>query len=155
MSFSTRLRKARKEARLSQADLGRAIGVSGQSVKEWEAGRSSPQFDRLSEIATATGKPLAWFFLMDNDQSEVAQTVTLLHDTLVELERVGDLVEEMQGRLRPVVGQKNGDVSWKEHLSWAEESLASLRAEVQEEDFRELVELAARARWAKNSLAQV
>lgn len=152
MSFSTRLRKARKEARLSQADLGKVIGVSGQSVKEWEAGRSSPQFDRLSAIASATGKPLAWFFLMENDQGEVAQTVTLLHDTLVELERVGGMVEEMQSRLRPVVGQDDGGLPWTEHLGWAEQSLEPLRAEVGREDFQELVEQAARARWNKYSL---
>ncbi|MCA9790732.1 MAG: helix-turn-helix transcriptional regulator [Vulcanimicrobiota bacterium] len=150
MNFPSRLRKARKEARLSQLELGRRLGVSGQSVKEWEAGRSSPQFDRLKEIATVTGKPVAWFFLSESEPGGFARTVQVLHETMVELERVSAQVERMRARLTPVVGSLNGETPrpWSSQMEWAHEMLSNLRGELDEIEYQRLVDMAAKARWS-------
>ena len=151
MNFPVRLRRARKESGLSQIELGRRLGVSGQSVKEWEAGRSSPQFDRLKDISKVTGKPIAWFFLADNDKGGLAQTVQLLHDTVVELERVSGQVDKLRSRLRPVVQDLDGPEPkpWENHVEWATRALRDVEHYVHEKDFEKLTESCAKARWAR------
>jgi transcriptional regulator with XRE-family HTH domain len=48
-----RLVEARVEARLSQATLGRLVGVSETTVAAWERGRAAPTAHHLASIADA------------------------------------------------------------------------------------------------------
>lgn len=41
--IGTRIRRLREERRLSQADLGLAIGVSGRTIGNWERGENTPR----------------------------------------------------------------------------------------------------------------
>jgi transcriptional regulator with XRE-family HTH domain len=54
MKFSEKVRQLRKEQKLSQTELGKAVGVSGRSVAAWEAGNSYPRYqetyDRLARL---------------------------------------------------------------------------------------------------------
>jgi transcriptional regulator with XRE-family HTH domain len=59
--IATRIRKARREAHLSQLELGNGIGVSDKSISAYEQGRSVPPFEKLKRIAEATSHPLAYF----------------------------------------------------------------------------------------------
>jgi DNA-binding transcriptional regulator YiaG len=43
----------RKKLGLSAGDMGKLLGVSGQSVYKWEQGRAKPQAKQLKTIATA------------------------------------------------------------------------------------------------------
>lgn len=152
MNFPLRLRKARKEAGLSQIEMGKRLGVSGQSVKEWEAGRSSPQFDRLQHIAATTGKPVAWFFLSESDKGDLADSVETIHEAVVELERMSTAVESLRSRLLPYIGSLNGDSSrrpWAACFPWARKMLAPMEGEIEDFDFQRLVDLAARSRWER------
>lgn len=45
------LKELRKAAKLTQADLARALGVTQQAVGKWEKGTSSPDPDTLARIA--------------------------------------------------------------------------------------------------------
>lgn len=49
--WSARLKKFRASTRLSQAKVGRALGIAAASVAQWEIGRSKPMLDRLPAIA--------------------------------------------------------------------------------------------------------
>lgn len=59
--FLTRLRRARKEAGLTQAELAVAIGKSQTWVSKCELGERRVDFVELEDIASAFGKPVDWF----------------------------------------------------------------------------------------------
>lgn len=58
--FGTRLRQARKKIGLSGPQLARALGVSAQTVSEWERGKYFPEADRLAAIARAVSVRVDW-----------------------------------------------------------------------------------------------
>ena len=49
---------ARLAARMTQAELARAIGTSQSRVSKWERGEEAPRVDALRRIAKATGRRL-------------------------------------------------------------------------------------------------
>lgn len=51
----TRLANHRTKLGLSAADYGRLIGVAGQSVYNWEQGKSRPRAAQLEALATVRG----------------------------------------------------------------------------------------------------
>lgn len=57
-----RLRAARAQAGITQAELARRIGCSRSAIADYETGRAEPSPGRLAEIAAALGTPLAAFF---------------------------------------------------------------------------------------------
>jgi len=58
--FGERLKKRRKELRLTQKELGDAIGVTRQTVIQWERGNFSPDMEKLGRIAEALECSAAW-----------------------------------------------------------------------------------------------
>lgn len=57
-----KIREARREANLTQHQLGVLIGAREHDVNRWENGHHGPRGrDRLEKIARATGKPLSYF----------------------------------------------------------------------------------------------
>lgn len=53
--FKDRLRKAREDKGLSQAQLADKTGLQPSAVSHFEAGRRSPSFDNLRVLADALG----------------------------------------------------------------------------------------------------
>ena len=49
--LAQRIRAARRNARLSQDELGKSIGLSDKSISAYEQGRSMPPLDKLKKIA--------------------------------------------------------------------------------------------------------
>lgn len=49
---------ARMAAKMSQAELARAIGTSQSRVSRWERGEEAPRVEALRRIARATGRRL-------------------------------------------------------------------------------------------------
>lgn len=49
--LGARIREARKQAGLTQRELGELVGVSSHAVWAWEAGRMRPRYERLVELA--------------------------------------------------------------------------------------------------------
>ena len=62
-AFAERVRRARREAALTQNELAEVIGYSGRAVQTWEQGERTPRAHALREISKATNKPLSWFFM--------------------------------------------------------------------------------------------
>ncbi|SKN41052.1 transcriptional repressor DicA [Mycobacteroides abscessus subsp. abscessus] len=58
MARTLSLRELRKQAHLSQAALGRALGVADSSISSWERGESVVPHARLSQLAQALGVSL-------------------------------------------------------------------------------------------------
>lgn len=54
---------ARLAARMSQAELARAIGTSQSRISKWERGEEAPRVDALRRIAKATGRRLEVHFV--------------------------------------------------------------------------------------------
>lgn len=60
-ALSTRIRKARTQAKLSQAELARRIGVKRSAVTQWEHPRgTTPSVDHLIQIALHTASHFEW-----------------------------------------------------------------------------------------------
>jgi transcriptional regulator with XRE-family HTH domain len=55
-----RLRKAREHAGMQQQELADRIGISRNSVGNYEAGRTAPRRIVLNAWALATGVPMSW-----------------------------------------------------------------------------------------------
>lgn len=74
-----RIAAARKEAGLTQQQLATAVGVSRPAVAQWEKGRTSPSAENLRGVATATSKPLIYFFTgagVDTSEFDDAPPIT-------------------------------------------------------------------------------
>jgi transcriptional regulator with XRE-family HTH domain len=63
--LADRISDARKDAHLTQADLGRLVGVSRAAISQFEQGRAKPSLGTLRQIAEATKRPIAWFWIED------------------------------------------------------------------------------------------
>ncbi|GEM_PF-3562607 len=58
-----RIRKARKEAGISQERLADKLGLSGNNViSRWENGIGSISVEQLAKIADLTHRPISYFF---------------------------------------------------------------------------------------------
>lgn len=86
--LSVKIRTARREAYLSQYDLGMAIGVSDKSVSAYEQGRSVPPITNLKKIAEATKQPLAYFLGEESMEDMVALKLTVIERLLGEVKAI-------------------------------------------------------------------
>lgn len=59
-SFSDRLRNARAESGLSRQQIADKLGITYQSVSEWETKGNRPRQDRLQKLAQVLGVSEAW-----------------------------------------------------------------------------------------------
>ena len=53
MSFSDRLKEARKRTGLTQIQIAEKLGITAQSYSQYETGKRRPKSDTLSKIADA------------------------------------------------------------------------------------------------------
>ena len=57
-----RIRQARRDAKLTQEQLGKLIGITFQQVQKYEKGVNRVSAGTLYEIAQALRLPISWFF---------------------------------------------------------------------------------------------
>ncbi|HIE0366377.1 TPA: helix-turn-helix domain-containing protein [Serratia marcescens] len=89
MIFEQRLQQALDESGISQAELGRRVGVNSQSVSGWCSG-IFPRKDKLEMLPEALGKPLYWFFLTEEEEKQLGdgnlgRKITDKHQELIDL----------------------------------------------------------------------
>lgn len=65
MNTGERIKTARKQAGLTQKELGKALGVSFQAVAQWETGRRVPKVETIQRIGKALG--VSWLWLANPD----------------------------------------------------------------------------------------
>ncbi|EGU0149838.1 helix-turn-helix transcriptional regulator [Vibrio parahaemolyticus] len=72
----TRLKQARKHAKITQKNLGIMIGMDESSasgrMNHYEKGRHTPDISTLKKMADALGVPLNYFFCEDEASAELA-----------------------------------------------------------------------------------
>lgn len=59
--FAERLKQARKELRLTQAELGMRLGLSQRAISNYENAERDPSVDLLVRISTKSKHPIDWF----------------------------------------------------------------------------------------------
>lgn len=64
VKFGERVRQARLEAGLNQAELASKVGVATRTVQYWESSENgtAPRSAAMRQLAKVTGKPIAWFY---------------------------------------------------------------------------------------------
>lgn len=75
MSLGSRLKTARKKAKLTQSEVGRHFSISSQAVSQWERDEVTPEFDKLGQLCRILKIPADWLLAGDGpppDQDEVA-----------------------------------------------------------------------------------
>ena len=71
MTTGRRIQQARKQAKLTQAELGAKLGVSGSMIGQYENDLRNPKYDTLSRIADTLGVLLV--DLLDEETAKVYQ----------------------------------------------------------------------------------
>lgn len=70
MELHERIALARKQAGLSQEQLGEQLGVSRQAVSKWESGQTNPDVAYLSQMCRLFGVSADWLLLGDESAAE-------------------------------------------------------------------------------------
>lgn len=70
ITLPDRIRLARQRAQLSQKALGKLLGISSQSVNQWEAGTTKPSRQHLIKISTFTNVELGWLMTGEGLQEQ-------------------------------------------------------------------------------------
>ncbi len=85
--ISKRLKEARLEAKLSQKQLGIAIGidqfVASPRMNQYETGKHTPDFNIVDKIAKALKKPSSYFYTTEDDLAELIK----IYDSLSKKEQ--------------------------------------------------------------------
>ncbi|MBU0976079.1 MAG: helix-turn-helix domain-containing protein [Patescibacteria group bacterium] len=64
-TLGEKIKTARKEAKLSQLQLGVALKVSDKTISGYESNRISPPISKLQQIAELLKKPTTYFLGVD------------------------------------------------------------------------------------------
>ena len=101
-SIGDRIKQARKNHGLSQADLARRVGVSQPAIANWESGMHDPRRLVLAKLAEILETPLDWFAAGDrsaveSDKHGSAAYIrrSLLHVPVISLRAAGLFAQDM------------------------------------------------------------
>ncbi|MFC0225645.1 helix-turn-helix domain-containing protein [Serratia aquatilis] len=72
MNFGERLQRALQESGMSQAELGRRVGTTSQSVNGWCISGIIPRKEVLERLPEVFDRPLYWFFMTDQEERAIA-----------------------------------------------------------------------------------
>lgn len=79
-NFGDRVRRMRIAAGLTQEQLGFAVGVSKQSVSDWENGRQYPNFQAWPKLRATLQRSLDDLICGDGDAAAIARVAKNLLD---------------------------------------------------------------------------
>lgn len=75
MKLSERIKEARTQKGLIQADLAEKIGVSRVTIINWEKGVTTPNRNEIDQLSEVLGVDLTKFFLQETQNAEVEAPV--------------------------------------------------------------------------------
>lgn len=78
MTTGQRIKEARKNAGMTQKELGEKLGVSFQGIAQWENDLRKPKLESLQKIATALDVPVAYLLGSMNDEGAIDLGLTAL-----------------------------------------------------------------------------
>jgi transcriptional regulator with XRE-family HTH domain len=82
-----RIKIAREEARMTQLQVGVALGVSDKTISGYEAGRIAPPIDKLMELADLFKKPITFFLGSDPREYRVSSRLRAVEVALREIRK--------------------------------------------------------------------
>lgn len=85
--LASRIKNARNEARMSQLQVGVALGVSDKTISGYEAGRISPPIDKLMQLADLFKKPITFFLGADPKEYKVSSRLRAVEVGLREIRK--------------------------------------------------------------------
>lgn len=88
MTFSERIVKARKESGLTQSDVAEKLNVSFQAVSLWEQGKTTPEIDKLADIASMYHVSLDWLLTGKMEERVLFDFQDCLSDRLFDENRM-------------------------------------------------------------------
>lgn len=86
-TLAERIKTAREDAKLSQLQVGVALGVSDKTISGYEAGRISPPIDKLQKLADLLKKPIGYFVGSDAREYKVSARLRAVEIMLREIRR--------------------------------------------------------------------
>lgn len=87
-TFSERMTKLRKQNRLTQAEVAERLNVSFQAVSQWERGETSPDIDKLPELAKLYHVTTDWLLSGNNNHKTELNFEEPLSERLFNEERM-------------------------------------------------------------------
>ncbi len=72
-----RIKRLLSETGWSQAELGKKVGVSQQTVQRWATGKVSPNPDNFDSLSEVTGYAPYWFMLPPDEGDQVVTPDTM------------------------------------------------------------------------------
>ena len=88
MTFSERLAKARKEKGFTQSDVAEKLNVSFQAVSLWERGETTPEIDKLVDIASLYQVSIDWLLTGKTEERVLLDFKDSLSDRLFNEDRM-------------------------------------------------------------------
>lgn len=82
MSIGARMKSARQQRGLKQADIGAALDVSRAAVSQFETGTAQPSLSTLIDFATATSTSLDWLVFGTAGAGHYDQRIAALPEAL-------------------------------------------------------------------------
>lgn len=67
MSIGENVKKIRVDAGLTQKELGERLGITSQSIAQWETGRREPKYQSMVKIADALNVPVSSLYGISED----------------------------------------------------------------------------------------
>ena len=88
MTFSERLAKARKDKGFTQSDVAEKLNISFQAVSLWERGETTPEIDKLADIAALYQVSLDWLLTGKTEERILLDFQDSLSDRLFNEDRM-------------------------------------------------------------------
>ena len=111
-TFGDRLAAARDAASLSQAQLGKRLGVKRSTIENWEDDRAEPRANRLQMLAGVLNVSLVWLmtgegdgpvYEVENEGAGAAEALRELGEIRAEMRRLAERAGRLEKRLRAIV----------------------------------------------------
>lgn len=80
-----RIRRAREEAKMSQLQVGVALGVSDKTISGYESARISPPIDKLLALSDLFKRPITYFLGEDPREYKVATRLRAVEVSLSDI----------------------------------------------------------------------
>ena len=93
MTTGERIAQKRKEAGLSQEQLGQELGVSRQAVYKWECDETLPEIEKLVALAKRFAVPVGWLLGVEDEENGAEQSDEL---TAAELRMIEEIIRRYQ-----------------------------------------------------------
>jgi len=116
-TFGDRMTGAREAAGLSQAELGKRLGVKVKTIRAWENDRSEPRANRLQMLAGILGVSIMWLLNGEGEGLEGPETPSEVSDDMadilkdmrslkVEQAQLAERAARLEKRLRLALSQR-------------------------------------------------